>query len=83
MYTKTGPAGLKTEPGCAKMGPPNLVPFLATLEAWGIPLRIFMHFYQVFMNIYAFLLKINGKFSKLQKIALKIIDFAQKDRKSA
>ncbi len=30
------------------------------------------------MNIYAFLLKVNGKFSKIRKIALKTIDFAQK-----
>ncbi len=85
---KDGPAGLIREPGWAKMGPPgSLFPFLATLGAllatWCIILRIFMHFYQVFMNIYAFSLKINGKFSKIQKITLKVIDFAQKDRKGA
>ncbi len=67
------------------MGPPGALfgHFGCTLATWGIPLRIFMHFYLVFMNIYAFLLKINGKFSKIQKITLKVIDFAQKDRKGA
>ncbi len=35
------------------------------------------------MNIYAFLLKNNGKLSKIQKGTLKIIIFTQKDRKSA
>ncbi len=33
------------------------------------------------MNIYAFLLKINGKVSKIQKLAQKIIQFTQQDRK--
>ncbi len=60
---------------------------LATLEALlttlDIPLRIFTHLCKVFMNNCAFLLKINGKFSKLQKIALEIVDFAQKYRKRA
>ncbi len=78
LASKVSPAGPKLA---------HLVHFLATCEAllatWCIPLRIFMHFYWVSMNIYALLLKINGKFRKIQKIALKIIDFAQKDRKSA
>ncbi len=65
----------------------HLGPFLATLDAllatWGVLLRVFMHCFRVFINIYAFLLKINGKSSKIHKITLTIIDFAQKDRKSA
>ncbi len=65
----------------------HLEHFLATLQAvlatWGVHLRIFMHFYQVFVNICAFVLKINGKFRKTHKIALKITDFTQKDRNPA
>ncbi len=65
----------------------HLGPFLATLQAllatWDVPLRIFMHFYQGFVNICAFLLKVDGKFRKIHKIALKVVDFTQKDRKGA
>ncbi len=57
----------------------HLEPFLVALEALlatrGVPLRIFMHFYWSFMTICAFLLKVDGNFSKIQKITLKIMDF--------
>ncbi len=53
----------------------HLGPLLRTLEAflatWGVPLCMFMHFYQVFVNTYAFSMKINGKTTKAQHIALK------------
>ncbi len=65
----------------------HLVPLLPTLEAllasWGIPLRIFTHFYQVFVNVCAFLLKVHGKPRKIQQIAPKITNSARKHRKSA
>ncbi len=55
------------------------VPFLATLGAllasWGVPLHIFMHFYEVLVNTCDFLLKINGNSRKNQEIAVKIADF--------
>ncbi len=57
----------------------HLDPFLAT---WGILLRIFMHYYQVFMNIYAFLLKVNVKSSKIQKIAQKLLILHKKTEKA-
>ena len=81
---KNGPAGLKSEPGWTKMGPPG--PLLRTLDAflatWGVPLCMFMHFYQVFVNTCAFLMKINGKTTKIQQIAEKITNVAQKHTKS-
>ncbi len=53
---KNGSAGLKSEPGWTKMGTPG--PLLRTLDAflatWGVPLCMFMHFYQVFVNTCAF-----------------------------
>ncbi len=54
----------------------HLVPLLLTLEAllaaWGIPLRIFTHFYQVFVNNCAFfLLKVHGNPTKIQQIVLR------------
>ncbi len=59
----------------------------ATLEAllvtWDIPLRIFAHFYQVFVNNYAFLLKIHVETTKLQQNAAKIMNIAQEHRKGA
>ncbi len=65
----------------------HLGPILHTLEAllatWCIPLRIFMHFYDVFVNNCAFFLKIHGKPTNIKQIALKIMNFAQKHRKSA
>ncbi len=76
-------AQLASKPG-PKWG--HLGPFMPLwMHFW--PLRAFFYaflciFFCVFMNIYAFLLKINGKFSKIQKIAHQSIDFAQKDRKA-
>ena len=65
----------------------HLVPFLRTLDAflatWGVPLCMFMHFYEVFVNTCAFLMKIHGKTTKIQQIALNILNIAQKHRKSA
>ena len=82
---KNGPAGVKSESGWTKMGPPE--PLLRTLEAFlatsGVPLRMFIHFYQVFLNTCAFLMKIRGKTTKIQQIALNIINIAQKQRNSA
>ncbi len=68
---------------------PNVVhlgPLLRTLDAflatWGVPLCMFMHFYKDFVNTCAFLMKIRGKTTKIQQIALKIMNNAQKHRKS-
>ena len=64
----------------------HLEPLLPTLEAllatWGVPLRIFTHFYEVFVKNCAFFLKIHGNPRKIKQIALKIMNFAQKHRKS-
>ncbi len=64
----------------------HLEPLLPTLEAllvtWGVPLRIFTQFYEVFVNNYAFFLKIRGNPTKIKQIALKIMNSAQKNRKS-
>ncbi len=61
-------------------------PLLPTLEAllviWGVPLRIFAHFYEVFVNKCAFFLEINENPRKIKQIALKIMNFAQKHGKS-
>ena len=55
----------------------HLEPLLPTLEAllatWGVPLRIFMHFYEVFVNNCAFFLKIHGNPRKIKQIALKFM----------
>ncbi len=79
---KNGPAGLKSEPGGTKAGPPGayFTHFGGTF-AWGIPLRIFTHFYKVFMNICAFLLKIHGKPTKIQQNDPKVTNTARKHRK--
>ena len=65
----------------------HLGPLLCTLDAflatWGIPFCIFMHFYKVFVNTCAFLMKIHGKTTKMLQIAVKIIILAQKHRNSA
>ncbi len=72
----------------------HLVPFLRTLEAllhtlgallatWGIPLPNFAHFYDIFVNNCAFFLTIHVNPTKIKRIALKIINIAQKHRKSA
>ena len=64
----------------------HLRPLLRTLDAllatWGVPLCMFMHFYKVFVNTCAFLMKIYGKATKIQQIALKIMNIANKHRKS-
>ncbi len=52
------------------------------LTTCGIPLRIFMHFYEGLMNNCAFFLKIHGNPIKIKQIALKIMNIAQKHRKS-
>ncbi len=67
-----------TKPGWSKMGPPG-----ALLATWDIPLRIFAHFYEVFANNCAFLLKINEKLRKSQKNALKSTNFTEKVLKCA
>ncbi len=63
----------------------HLEPLLPTLEALlatcGTPLRIFTHFYEVFVNSCAFCLKINGNPRKIKQIALEIMNIAQKHRK--
>ena len=59
------------EPKWAHLG--SLLRMLeAFLATWGIHLCMFMHFYQVFVNTCAFLMKIHGKTTKTQQIALKI-----------
>ncbi len=75
---KMGQPASKVSPEGPKRA--HLGPLLTTR---GIPLRIFMHFYQVFVDICAFLMKIHGKPNKVQQIALKIMNIAQKHRKSA
>ncbi len=47
-----------------------LSPILAArLVTWGVPLRIFVHFYEVFVNNRAFFLKIRGNPRKIKQIA--------------
>ncbi len=54
----------------------HLRPLLRTLDAflatWGVTLCMFMHFQLVFVNTCAFLMKILGKTTKIQQIALNI-----------
>ncbi len=75
---------LKVSPDGPKWA--HLEPLLPTLEAllatWGVPLRIFTHFYEVFVNNCAFFLKIHGNPRKIKQIALKIMNIAEKHRKS-
>ena len=65
----------------------HLRSLLRTLEAflatWGVPLCMFMRFYKVFVNTCAFLMKNRGKTTKIQQIAAKIMNIAQKHRKGA
>ncbi len=85
------PTATKVSPDGPKWA--HLVPLLGTLEAllhtleaflatWGIPLRIFAHFYEVFVNNCAFFLNIHGKTTKIMQIALKNMNIAQQHRKS-
>ncbi len=64
----------------------HLEPLLHTLEAllatWCVPLRIFMPFYEVFVNNSAFFLKINEHPRKVGQIALNFLNIGQKHRKS-
>ena len=50
----------------------HLGPLLRTLDTflatWGIPLCMFMHFYRVFVTTCAFLMKIHGKTTKMNKL---------------
>ncbi len=79
---QNGPAGLKSEPGWTKMGPPGAT-FAHFGGTWGAPLCMFMHFYKLLVNTYAFSMKIHVKTTKIQQIALKIMNIAQKHRTSA
>ncbi len=58
----------------------HLVPLLPTFDAlmdtWGVRLRIFTHFYEVFVNNCAFFLKIHGNPIKIKQIASKIMNVA-------
>ncbi len=55
----------------------HLEPLLPTLDAllvsWGVRLRNFTHFYEVFVNNCAFFLKIHGNPRKIKQIALKFM----------
>ncbi len=64
-------------------GPPGATfPTLeALLPTWGVPLRIFMPVYEVFVNSCAFFMKINENPRKIKQFALKIMNIAQKHRK--
>ncbi len=59
---------------------------MSTLEAflslWGVRLRIFTQFYEVFVNNCPFFMKINENTRKIKQIAFRIMIFAQKHRKS-
>ncbi len=65
----------------------HLEPLLSTLAAllatWGVGLRIFTHFYEVFVNNCAFFLKINENPRKFMQLALKFMNIAQKHIKSS
>ncbi|MCP3961501.1 MAG: hypothetical protein GY719_26970 [bacterium] len=75
--SKVSPDG----PKCA-----HLEPLLPTLEAllatWGVPLRIFTPFYDVFVINCAFSLEINENPRKIKQTALKTTNIAQEHRKS-
>ncbi len=78
--TQPAPKVSTAGPKCA-----HLEPLLLTLEAllatWGVPLRIFMHFHEVFVNNCAFFLKIRGHPRKIKEIAFKNTNIVQKHRK--
>ncbi len=58
----------------------HLEPLLSTLEAllaiWCVPLCIFTHFCEVFVNNCAFSLKIRGNPRKIKQIALQFMNVA-------
>ncbi len=71
----------------------HLGPLLRTLEAflatWGVPLCMFMHFYQVFVNTCAFshkntanCIKYNEYCTKTQKKCLKVRKNARREAKN-
>ncbi len=64
----------------------HLVPLLLTLATLlatcGIHLRIFMHFWGFGEQLCIFFKKIRGNPRKIKQIALKIMNIAQKHRKS-
>ena len=66
----------------AKMGPPGAT-FAHFAGIFGHLGRSFVHFYQVFVNTCVFLMKIHGKTTKIQRVAVKIMNVAQKRRKGA
>ncbi len=75
---------LKVSPDVPKWA--HLEPLLPTLEAllatWGVLLRIFKHFYEVFVNnCVFFFLKINDNPRKIKHIAFKIMNIAEKHTK--
>ncbi len=53
----------------------------ALLATWGTPLRIFMHFYEVYVHSCACHLQIHGNPRKIKQIALQFMSIAQKHRK--
>ncbi len=63
----------------------HLKPLLPTLEAllatWGVPLRIFTHFYEVFVNNCAFFLKSNENARKIVQIVFRIHEYCTKTQK--
>ncbi len=61
---------------------PLLRTLVALLATWGVPLRIFRHLYEVFVNNCAFFLKINENSRKIMQIALKFMNIPQKYRKN-
>ncbi len=73
LASKVSPSGPKRN---------HLEPFLRTFGHLG---HSFTHFYAFLSGFHEHLCifaeSYNGKFSKIQKIALKLFDFAQKDRK--
>ncbi len=54
----------------------------ALLATWGVPLHNSTHFYEIFVNSCAFFLKIRGNPRKIRQIGLKLMNIAQKHRKS-
>ena len=75
----------KVSPSWTKMGPPGatFAHFGGIFSHLGIPLCIFMHFYKVLVNTCAFSMKSHGKHRKIQQIAVKMMNIAQKHIKSA
>ncbi len=79
---ENAPREAKNGTAASKVSPdgPTLEALLAT---WGVPLRIFTHFYVVFVNNFAFFLKNHENPGKIKQFALKIMNIAQKHTKSS